>query len=250
VASLREQSGWMFYSSSRYAGDECEGHHVEGFHPNIPVVGQPVAFGIGFLVLILVALTGGVADSLVTMAHEGGHMLTSLMTGRGIMRFELIGKDERVDGLTVPTRINGLGASDIVIGFAGYPTPSLAGLGGAYAVAHGNSWGVLWVGIVLLLPLLLVRSNDLAVALTLIALAGIAWTAIAGGRTAQAAVAVGLVWLMLIGGLRQVIVDNVNAGDAGNLSRWTWIPSLFWFLAWLFISALSLWVGGRILLGY
>jgi hypothetical protein len=68
-------------------------------------------------------------------------MLTSLMTGRGIMRFELIGKDERVDGLTVPTRINGLGASDIVIGFAGYPTPSLAGLGGAYAVAHGNSWG-------------------------------------------------------------------------------------------------------------
>jgi hypothetical protein len=65
---------------------------VGGFHQNIPVVGQPVAFGIGFLVLVLVAFSGGVADSLVTAAHEGGHMITSLMTGRGVRRFELTGR--------------------------------------------------------------------------------------------------------------------------------------------------------------
>jgi len=223
---------------------------VEGFHPNIPVVGQPVAFGIGFLVLVFVAFAGGVADGLVTMAHEGGHMITSLMTGRGVRRFELTGKDDRVDGLTGTTTIDGLGASDIIIGFSGYPAPSLAGLGGAYAIARGNAWGVLWVGIVLLLPLLLVRSNDLALALTLIALGGIMWATIAGGRTVQAAVAVGLVWLLLIGGLRRVVLDNVRASDAANLSRWTWIPAPFWFLAWLLIGVISLWVGGGVLLGY
>jgi hypothetical protein len=117
-------------------------------------------------------------------------------------------------------------------------------------VAHGNAWGVLWIGIVLLLALLLVSSNALALTITLLALAGILWAAVAGGAAVQAAVAVGLVWLLLIGGLRQVLVDNVGAGDAGNLSRWTWIPRSFWFLAWLLVAVISLWVGGRVLLGY
>ena len=78
-----------------------------GFHQDIPVVGPPVAFGIGFLVLVLVAFSGGVADSPGTEAHEGGHMITSL-TGRGVRRFELTGKDQRVDGLTA-RRANGRG---------------------------------------------------------------------------------------------------------------------------------------------
>jgi hypothetical protein len=65
-----------------------------GHWQNIAVVGEPIAFGIGFLVLVLVAFTGGWADSIVTVAHEGGHMLALLLSGRGIKGFKLTEGDE------------------------------------------------------------------------------------------------------------------------------------------------------------
>jgi Peptidase M50B-like len=223
---------------------------VVGFHEYIPVVGRPVAYGIGFLVIVLLAFSGGVADSVVTVAHEGGHMITALMTGRGVMGFGLIGKDDRTDGLTLVSGIRGFGASDIIISFAGYATPPVAGLIGAAVVARGNSWGVLWAAIVLLLAVLLVRSNSTARTVTGLLAAGVLWAAVAGSVAWQAAVAVGVVWLLLIGGLGQVLVDNVNAGDVNYLSEKTWIPRVFWFAGWLIIAALCLWFGALLLLGY
>jgi hypothetical protein len=224
---------------------------VVGFHEFIPIVGRPIAFGIGFVVLVLLAFGGGVVDAVVTVVHEGGHMITVLMTGRGVTFFELTGHDDRTDGATQFTRIRGgLGASNIIIGFSGYPAPSLAGLGGAYAIGHGNSWGVLWVSIILLLAVLLVRSNGTARTFTLLLVAGVLWTTVAGSMLLQASVAVGVVWLLLIGGLRQTLVDNVKASDATALSAMTWIPSFFWFGCWLLIDVLSLWFGGRVILGY
>ena len=176
---------------------------MAGFHEYIPVMGRPVAYGIGFLVLVLLAFTGGVADAVITVAHEGGHMITALMTGRGVVAFGLIGKEDRTDGGTRVTPIRGTGASDIIIGFAGYATPPVAGLVGAYTVAHGNSWGVLWAAIVLLGAVLLVRSNGLARTFTGLMAVFIFWAAVAGAAALQAAVAVGVVWLLLIGGHRR-----------------------------------------------
>jgi hypothetical protein len=223
---------------------------VVGFHEYIPVVGRPVAFGIGFLALVLVVFGGGATDSLVTVVHEGGHMITALMTGRGVVFFELTGKDDRTDGGTGVTRIKGFGASDIIIGSAGYPAPSLVGLGGAYAVAHGSSWGVLWISVILLLAMLLVRSNGLALTITLLLVAGILWTALAGPAMLQASVAVGIVWVLLLGGLRRIFLDNVKASDAAVLSAKTWIPRAFWVGCWLLIAGLSLWFGALAMLGY
>jgi hypothetical protein len=120
---------------------------------NIAVVGKPVAYGIGFLMLVLVAFTGGVASSIVTVAHEGGHMMAALASGRGVTGFELIeGNEVTGGGGTRYTRIRGTGVSDIVIKFVGYATPPLAGLGGAHAIAHGNAWGVLVIGVVCCSP--------------------------------------------------------------------------------------------------
>jgi Peptidase M50B-like len=215
-------------------------------------VGRPVAFGIGFAVLGFVAFTGGVARSIVTVAHEGGHMLAALLSGRGIMRFELIDGDESSGGgRTRITRIQGLGVSDIFIAFIGYATPPLAGLGGAYAVADGNAWGVLVIGVVLLIAVLFVpKINPLALAVTGLLLVGIVWALIAGGPGIKGALAVALVWLLLIGGLRIVVVRNTGSGDAEALSRYTWIPRVVWFAIWLAIALISLWIGGRVLLGY
>jgi Peptidase M50B-like len=178
-------------------------------------------------------------------------MLIAVLSGRGVVGFELSEGKEATNGLTRYTGAGGLGVGDIFIGFAGYAAPPLAGLGGAYVVADGNSWGVLLVGVVLLLAVLLIPEiNPLALAVTGLLLAGIVWAIIAGGPAIQAAVAVGLVWLLLIGGLRDVITHNINAGDARALSRSTWIPRVGWFAGWLAIAVVSIWVGGRMLLGY
>jgi hypothetical protein len=222
---------------------------VAGVQQYIPVVGEPIAFGIGFLVLVLVAFTGALADSLVTVAHEGGHMLTLLLTGRGVEKFELEEKKDRVNGGTDPVEKDGW-VSNVIAGFSGYPAPSLAGLGGAYVIADGNSWGILWIGIVLLAAALLVAEGTTALVVTGAALAGIIWAAVAGSPYIQAAVAVGLVWLLLIGGLQQIIADGPGAGDAIKMSGWTWIPPVVWYAIWLAIAVVSLWVGGRVLLGY
>ncbi|HWM60352.1 MAG TPA: M50 family metallopeptidase [Pseudonocardia sp.] len=221
------------------------------FQEYIPVVGEPVAFAIGFVVLVLVAFTGPYADSIVTVAHEGGHMLALLAAGRPIRSFTLTGRDDRTDGATGFWRLpGGTWVSDISTAFAGYPAPPLLGLGGAYVIADGNAWGVLWIGIVLLLAVLLVESNGLATVITLLILGGVLWATLAGGRTIQAAVAVGLVWLLLIGGLRRILLDGAHASDAHALSDMTWIPRFVWSGIWLVIAAVSLWVGGRLILGY
>jgi Peptidase M50B-like len=216
---------------------------------NIAVVGEPIAFGIGFLVLVLVAFTGGWADSIVTVAHEGGHMVALLLSGRGVKGFKLTEGNEVTNGATTPT--NGGGASDIFVAFAGYATPPLAGLGGAYVIADGNAWGVVVVGVILLIAVLLVpEMNALALVVVVLLLAGFIWALIAGGPGIQAAIAVGLVWLLLIGGLHRVLVDKYNASDAHRLADDTWIPRMVWFAGWLVIAVVSLWDGGRVLLGY
>jgi hypothetical protein len=63
-------------------------------------------------------------------------------------------------------------------------------------------------------------------------------------------VAVGLVWLLLIGGLRRILLDGAHASDAHALSDMTWIPRSVWSGIWLVIAVVSLWVGGRLILGY
>lgn len=218
---------------------------------NIAVVGKPVAYGIGFLVLVLVAFSGGVASSIVIVAHEGGHMLAALASGRGVTGFELTeGNEVTAAGATRYTRIRGTGVSDIFIKFMGYATPPLIGLGGAHAIADGNAWGVLVIGMVLLVAVLFIPDiNQLALAVTLLLLVGIVWALIAGGPGVKAALAAGLVWLMLIGGLHKILIRNTHSGDGQDLADITWIPQVVWFLVWLTIAVLCLWFGGRVLLG-
>lgn len=214
----------------------------------ISVVGQPVAYGIGLAVLALVAFSGGFAASLVTVAHEGGHMAMGLLTGAGVTSFSLTDKPGRMEGETELTRPINLSVSNVFISFAGYAMPPLLGLGGAHVVADGNSWGVLWIGVVLLGAVLLTKANPLATAVTGLALAGVLWAAVAGDTMIQASVATGLVWLMLIGGFWDTIVYGANSGDAADLSKITWIPRTVWAALWFALAVACLWSGGRLLL--
>jgi peptidase M50B-like protein len=100
----------------------------------------------------------------------------------------------------------------------------------------------------LIASLLIPDINPLALAVTGLILVGVLWALVAGGPGIQAAVAVGLVWLMLLGGLRSVVIRTYRSSDAQRLVQYTWLPRGVWFAAWLVIALVCTWSGGRLLL--
>lgn len=212
----------------------------------VPVVGTPLAYGIGFLVLLLVVFAGPWGASLVTVAHEGGHAVVGVLTFRGLKGFNLYedgGGDTDFDRLY-------WSVSDLFMRFAGYPMPSLLGWGGADLTRRGHLETVLWLGLLLLLASFFIAANQLAIAITLIATLLVGWIALAGSPVVQAATAVTLVWWMLIGGAIDATVwlSRADGSDAAMLARRTWVPRIVWHGLWAAIAIVSLWKGGKALL--
>jgi hypothetical protein len=204
-----------------------------------------------FLALVLIGFASEVAATIVRVAHEGGHMLAALISGHWVTEFKLEEAGELGSGSTNYNHRPRGWFGEVLNLFAGYATPPLAGLGGAYVIADGNSWGVLVIGVVLLLAVLLIpKINPYALTVTVVLLVGILWALAAGSPKVQAALAAGLVWLMLIGGLWMILARGTKSQDVKELTDLTWIPRVVWFAAWLAVAVASLWVGGRVLLGY
>lgn len=212
----------------------------------IPVIGGPLAWGIGLGVLLLVVFTDSWARSLVTVAHEGGHMAVAVLTFRGHKGFTL---DDGGGGGTELDRTH-WSVSDLLTRFVGYPTPCLLGLGGAVAIAHGNARGVLLASVILLIWSFFQAANPLAIAVTLLATIGVGFAVLRGTAYVQTLVAVALVWWMLIGGAYWSVSGwrGGSTGDATVLARRTLVPRFVWDLAFGVIGIVCLWKGGRLLL--
>jgi hypothetical protein len=212
----------------------------------VPVIGQPVAYGLGFIMLVLVVFTGSWARSLVTVAHEGGHMAMAVVTGRGYSRFTL------ADGGGGATHdiASHWGFGVILVLLAGYPAPCLLGLGGAALIAEGHAWSVVWAGLFLLLIAFFQAGNPLALAFTLLAFIGVGLAAVLGTPYVQVVVAVGLVWWLLIGGAYWSAKYLFEGGtsDAGRLAQTTFIPAALWDLLFTAIGIATLIAGIKYLL--
>jgi hypothetical protein len=213
----------------------------------VPIIGEPVAYGIGLAVLLLVVFADSWACALVTVAHEAGHMVAAVVTFRQHYGFTLA--DGGGGATQVERRRWSIGG--ILVTFAGYPAPSLLGLGGAYLVVLGRPAAVLWLSLLLLCGAFLEAANALAMVVTGLAVIGVGWTAAAGGLAVQAGVAVGLVWLLLIGGaIRSTIrLSRADGSDAASLAGRTLVPRIVWHGAWAAIAVVCLWKGGGWLLG-
>jgi hypothetical protein len=210
----------------------------------VPVVGTPVVAGAGFIALLLLVFTGPWARSLVTVAHEGGHMIASVLTLRGFHHFRL---EPNADGAT---RLSdgSWGVGDLIMRLSGYLSPPLFGLGGAAALAGGNAWGVLAIATVLLFASFLYAHGALANTITALALAGVVLVLWRGSAFVQIAVAVGAVWLLLIGGfIDSVRMSRTGGADADMMARRTWIPALVWQTFWVTVAIVCLYAGGRLL---
>ncbi|MFC4608026.1 M50 family metallopeptidase [Streptomyces maoxianensis] len=188
----------------------------------------------------------------VTIAHEGGHGLVALLTGR---RLDGIRLHSDTSGLTVSAgKPTGLGM--ILTAAAGYTAPPLLGLGGAWLLAAHHITLLLWLTTALLLAMLVMIRNvygALTVIVTGAAFLLVSWLTEPG---VQAAFAYAAVWFLLLGGVRPAFElqskrrhGGAPDSDADQLSRLTHVPPAMWLFLFHAVSLCSLIGGGRWLLG-
>ena len=119
--------------------------------------GNAVALVTGLVSLLLVVgrRSWRLLRNAVTIAHEGGHALVALLSGRKLNGIRL---HSDTSGLTVSTG-KSTGPGMVLTLFAGYPAVSLLGLGGAWLVTAGRTQLLLWVCVGLLAAMLLAVRN-------------------------------------------------------------------------------------------
>jgi membrane protein implicated in regulation of membrane protease activity len=212
------------------------------------VVGTPLAYGLALLMLLVVVFTEEWGGSLVTLAHEGGHYAVAIVTGYRPNRYELGEGSQRG---TTGYEADWWSPLRILRVFAGHATPPLLGLGGATLIAHGRAWSALILALVLLAASFLIATNALAITVAALAVLGIGTAVLLGGPQLQVAVAVALVWLLLIGGLYSAIFipRDSDSSDIAKLQRDSLIvPRIVWQASFVLLGLFCLYQGGRLLL--
>ncbi|MER7666332.1 MULTISPECIES: M50 family metallopeptidase [unclassified Streptomyces] len=193
-----------------------------------------------------------VSRNAVTIAHEGGHGLVALLTGRKLDGIRL---HSDTSGLTV-SRGKPTGLGMILTAAAGYTAPPLLGLGGAWLLAAHHITLLLWVSTALLLAMLVMIRNvygAVTVILTGAAFLLVSWLT---EPEVQAAFAYAAVWFLLLGGVRPAFElqskrrhGGAPDSDADQLARLTHVPPALWLFLFHAVSLCSLIGGGRWLLG-
>ncbi|MFC9651358.1 MULTISPECIES: M50 family metallopeptidase [unclassified Streptomyces] len=188
----------------------------------------------------------------ITIAHEGGHGLIALVTGR---RLDGIRLHSDTSGLTV-SRGRPTGPGMILTAAAGYTAPPLLGLGGAWLLSAHHITLLLWLATALLLAMLVMIRNAygaLTVIVTGAAFLLISWLT---EPDVQAAFAYTAVWFLLLGGVRPAFElqskrrhGGAGDSDADQLGRLTHTAPAMWLFLFHAVSLCSLIGGGRWLLG-
>jgi hypothetical protein len=212
-----------------------------------------IVLGTAVLALLVVApfVCWRISRHVITIAHEGGHALVGLLTGRRLSGIRL---HSDTSGLTV-TRGRPTGPGMVATSLAGYVTPSLLGLVGAVLLTSGRITLMLWAALLILAAMLIMIRNVfgvLSVITTIGIIFAVSWYASA---QVQAAFAYFSVWLLLIGGVRPIAElqrlrrrGQLPDSDADQLARLTRLPGIFWVLFFLIGTVAALVFGGWLLL--
>lgn len=218
---------------------------------------DPSAWLVGGTALIALAavLPDGIwrlSRNAITIAHEGGHGLLALLTGRSLEGIRL---HSDTSGLTVSRgKPSGLGM--VLTAAAGYTAPPLLGLAGAALLAAGHITALLWGATALLLAMLIMIRNAYGALTVLVTGAAFLLVSWLTGPQVQAGFAYLVVWFLLLGGSRPVFElqrtrrrERSNTSDADQLGRLTHTPVGLWLLLFYATAVCSLVGGGRWLLG-
>jgi hypothetical protein len=210
-----------------------------------------VATGLLALAAVVPPRAWRLTRNAVTIAHEGGHGLVALLSGR---RLEGIRLHSDTSGLTVSRgRPHGVGM--VLTAAAGYTAPPLLGLGGAWLLSAHRITLLLWGATALLLVMLVMIRNAYGVLTVLLTGGAFLLVSALTGPEVQAAFAYLTVWFLLLGGVRPVFELQAKRrhggapdSDVDQLARLTHVPAVMWLLLLHAVSLCALTGGGRWLL--
>jgi hypothetical protein len=204
--------------------------HLFGAQPDPPPL-LVLITGVIALAVVLTRVPWRIGRNAITIAHEGGHALAAVLTGRKLRGIRL---HSDTSGLTLSAgRPSGPGMIFTLL--AGYVAPSLIGLGGAWLLAGNRITLLLWIAVALLLAMLVMIRNVFGI-VSIVVTGGVvfavSWFA---PPEVQAAFAYLGVWFLMIGGVRPVIElqslrsrGRMPQSDADQLAGVTGLPALLW----------------------
>jgi hypothetical protein len=220
----------------------------------------------GLIALIVVLNTGSwrLSGKVITIAHEGGHALVSVLSGRKLDGIRL---HPDSSGVTY-SRGRRTGPGLVLTAAAGYVMPSLLGAGAAALLAERHLTAMLWLALVLLAATFLAIRNvfgAVAVLATAVAVFAVSYYA---PPAVQAGFAYLAAWFLLFGGVRPVVElaqgeirgrrreargsrgsrDWVRGSDAEQLARMTGVPAGLWVALFALVALAALAVGASLLI--
>jgi hypothetical protein len=230
--------------------------HVHASQPAPPawVVGVTALTA---LLLVLNTASWRLAGQVITIAHEGGHALVSVLSGR---RLEGIRLHADSSGVTY-SRGKRRGPGLVLTAAAGYLTPPLLGAGAAALLAARHPAALLWLALVLLAATFLAVRNAFGALAVLVTAVGVFAVSYYAAPAVQAGFAYLAAWFLLLGGMRPALeltrrrsVSRSRSGsrsglsDADQLARLTGVSRGVWVAAFLLIATAALALGARLLI--
>lgn len=199
------------------------------------------------VVLVLEPHAWRLTRNVVTIVHEGAHVLVAAIFGRRLKGIRL---HSDTSGVAISSgKPTGLGV--VLMTFAGYVGPAVLGLFSAWVLGTRHAVAVLWIGVIALAAMLvLVRNLYGLFSLTVVSalLFVLVWF---GSRDLQVAAAYLITLFMLVAAPRPILeLQSQRArglareSDADQLARLTHVPGIVWVGLFLIVALGCLALGG------
>lgn len=206
---------------------------------------------IGALLLVIPRPAWSVSRHLITLGHEAAHGVVALLVGRRLAGIRL---HSDTSGLTV-SHGKPRGPGMVATLLAGYPGPSIFGLGAAAVLGTGHAVALLWIALILLALLLLQIRNWFGLWSVLVTGSVVFGASRWLDETWQSAFGYLITWFLLLGAGRPVLELRGRGrgrrrslgrdSDADQLARLTGIPGMMWVMLFGAISIGALLLGGN-----
>ena len=216
-----------------------------------PPAGVVAATGLAALLLVLNTALWRLAGQVITIAHEGGHALVSVLSGRQLEGIRLHADSS---GVTY-SRGKRHGPGLVLTAAAGYPAASLLGAGAAALLAARHQTALLWLALILLAATFLAIRNAFGALAVLATAAGVFAVSYFASAAVQAGFAYLAAWFLLLGGMRPALEltrrrrgPRARLSDADQLARLTGVSRGAWVAAFLLTGLAALALGARLLI--
>lgn len=229
-------------------------NRVTGTQPAPPVWIIAVA-GLIALAVVMYRPAWHIARNAITIAHEGGHALVSLLSGR---KLEGIRLHSDTSGVTY-SRGRGSGPGIVLTTMAGYLSPPVLGALAAWLLGAHHVTAELWLLLALLAATFLAIRNAYGALAVLGTAAVVCAVSLLTSAAVQSVFSYGTAWFLLLGGVRPVFElhrersrsyrrGRPGRTDADQLARMTGVPGGAWVFLFGIVAIAAVALGAELLI--